>query len=417
MQNESAQHDDPPADDPAPGGLARFIVTAYGPSALSFIGYGAVTPLIVLSALQLGASVSLAAFITGLAGIGTMAGDLPASWVATRLGEKRAIIAACLWDTVWLLVAFTASSLFVLSLAVFCFGLSGSVFGLSRQSFVMEATPTRFRARALSSLGGTQRIGYFIGPLLGSAIIARWNLSAAYGFAAAMSLLAAAVTTALPDLPTKVAARRVSGVRPKLWPVLRQNARMYATLGTGTMTLSLTRAARQAILPLWCESLGMDAPATSLVFALSMGVDMSLFFLGGFIMDRFGRRFVAIPSMIVLGAGLASLALAHQVVTVVIVAIVLGLGNGIGAGTIMTLGADASPDLGRAQFLSGWRLMSDGGGTLGPLAISGLTLVGGLPMATVTLGAFAWAGAAWLNHGITWSLKHRPLTEDEPPAG
>ncbi len=403
-----------PTDDSAAipeGGWPRFLAAAYGPPLLSSIGYGAVTPLIALSALGLGASVPLSALITGLTGIATMVGDLPASWIATRLGEKRAIAAACCWDACWMTVAFMASNVVVLSMAVFCFGLSGSVFGLARQSFITEATPIRLRARALSSLGGTQRIGYFIGPLIGSGIVAMWNLQAAYGFAAIMSLFAAGVTLALPDLPADVAARRRSGHGPTLWSILRKNVRVYLIVGSGVLTLALTRSARQAILPLWCESIGMDASATSLIFAVSMGVDTSLFFLGGFIMDRFGRRFVAVPSMIVLGIGLVGLAFTHHVATVLIMAIILGLGNGIGAGIVMTLGSDASPDVGRAQFLSGWRLMGDAGTTLGPLAISGLTLIGSLAVATVVLGVFAWAASAWLGHGITWSYRQRQTTQ------
>ena len=376
-------------------------MAAYGPPLLSSIGYGAVTPLVALSALQLGASTAMAALITGLTGIATMFGDLPASWIATRLGEKRAIIAACLWDAIWLTVAFSARALPVLSLAVFCFGLSGSVFGLARQTYVTEATPIRLRARALSGLGGTQRIGFFIGPLIASGIIALWNLSAAYGFAAIMSLCAAGVTTFLPDLPADIAARRGNKAdAPKLWSILHDNIGVFARVGTGVLALQLIRQARQVIVPLWCASLGMTESTTSLVVAISMGVDMSLFFFGGLIMDKLGRIWVAVPSMIVLGGGLAALAWTHSIVPVIVVAIVLGLGNGVGSGVVMTLGSDASPDFGRAQFLSGWRLMGDVGATLGPLAISAITALASLAAATVSLGGFAIIGAVWLGTGI-----------------
>jgi len=381
----------------------RFITSAYGPTFLSTIGYGAVTPLVALSALHLGASVALSALITGLTGVGQIVGDLPASWVATRLGEKKAIAVACLWDALWLAIAFLATTLPVLSVAVFAFGLSGSVFGLARQSYITEAIPLKYRARALSSLGGTFRIGGFIGPLIGAGIIAMWNLQAAYGFAAIMSLFAAAVTMALPDLPQEVQNRRASTEGPRLFTVLRAYVRTFATLGVGVMCVGLVRAVRQTVLPLWCESLGMDASHTSLIYAVSMGIDMSLFFLGGFIMDRFGRMWVAVPSMIVLGVGLAGLALAHSVGAVIVVACVLGLGNGIGSGIVMTLGSDASPEVGRAQFLSGWRLLSDTGNAVGPLLLSAITIVSSLAAATVSLGGVAFVGAAWLGYWIRHS--------------
>ena len=381
----------------------RFITSAYGPTFLSTIGYGAVTPLVALSALQLGASVALSALITGLTGVGQIVGDLPASWVATRLGEKKAIAVACLWDALWLGIAFMATSLPVLSVAVFAFGLSGSVFGLARQSYITEAIPLKYRARALSSLGGTFRIGGFIGPLIGAGIIAVWNLQAAYGFAAIMSLFAAGVTMALPDLPQEVQNRRASSEGPHLFTVLRAHVRTFATLGVGVLCVGLVRAVRQTVLPLWCESLGMDPSHTSLIYAVSMGIDMSLFFLGGFIMDRFGRMWVAVPSMIILGIGLAGLALAHSVFAVIVVACVLGLGNGIGSGIVMTLGSDASPEVGRAQFLSGWRLLSDTGNAVGPLLLSAITIVSSLAAATVSLGGVAFVGAAWLGYWIRHS--------------
>ncbi|MDR1077406.1 MAG: MFS transporter [Propionibacteriaceae bacterium] len=382
------------------GGWRRFALSAYGPTGLSSIGHGATAPLIALSALDMGASVELSALITGLAALGQLAGDLPASWVATRLGEKRAIVAACLWDAACLGLAFVATSLPLLCLAVFCFGPAGSVFGLARQSYITEAVPLLFRARALSTLGGVFRIGGFLGPLAGSAVIAAWDLNWAYAFAAGTSLLAAGVTLALPDLPSDVRSRRQQTRPPKLWPVLRQHLRVFVTLGTGTLILTLVRSVRQAILPLWCDSLGLTASATSLVFAVSMGIDMSLFFLGGSIMDRFGRFWVATPSLIVLGLGLAALPLTHHVVGVVVAAGILGLGNGIGSGLIMVLGSDASPTLGRTQFLSGWRLMSDVGNTLGPLAISAIVAVASLAVSGFVLGGVAWLGSAWLGYWV-----------------
>ncbi|MDR0990660.1 MAG: MFS transporter [Propionibacteriaceae bacterium] len=402
----------PTSPEPSPtttgpvGGWGRFTVAAYGPTTLASVGHGAVTPLVALSALDLGASLEMSALVIGLSAIGQLIGDLPASWIATRLGEKRAIIAACLWDAVFLLLAFSATTLPLLCLAVFCFGPAGAVFGLARQNYLTEAVPSYLRARALSTLGGAYRMGVFLGPLAGAAIIGYWNLAAAYAFAAGMSVLAALVTLALPDLPgERVRGQSRIPAEARLWHVLRTHYRVLLTLGTGTTMLALTRAVRQAILPLWCESIGLSPSATSLIYAVSMAVDMSLFFVGGWIMDRFGRLWVALPSMIVLGIGLMSLAAANRPALVIVVAIVLGLGNGVGSGVIMTLGSDASPSIGRPQFLSGWRLMTDAGNTAGPLAISALVaLTTSLAVATVTLGGVACLGAIWLGYGI----RHNP---------
>ena len=81
------------------------------------------------------------------------------------------------------------------------------------------------------------------------------------------------------------------------------------------------------------------------------------------------------------------------------VAALMGLGNGLSAGIVMTLGADASPSIGRAQFLGGWRLCSDLGNAGGPLIISAVSAVATLAVAAYVMGLIALAGSGWL---IKW---------------
>ncbi len=169
-------------------------------------------------------------------------------------------------------------------------------------------------------------------------------------------------------------------------------------------------------MPLWAEAIGLDAATTSLIFGLSAGVDMLLFYPGGAVMDRFGRVWVAVPAMIVLGLGFGLLPLTHSATTLGLVAATMGLGNGISAGVVMTLGADASPADARAQFLAGWRACSDLGNAAGPLVISVVSAVAPLAVAAVTMGLLTWAGSGWL---LKWVpayagpvVRRRP---DDPP--
>jgi hypothetical protein len=80
----------------------------------------------------------------------------------------------------------------------------------------------------------------------------------------------------------------------------------------------------------------------------------------------------------------------------------------------MTLGADASPADGRAQFLGGWRLCADLGRAAGPLALSGLSAIMSLGASAVVLGAGAVVGAGWLRF---WVPRHDPTrVRDRDPA-
>jgi MFS family permease len=365
----------------------QIAVAAYGPTALASIGYGAVIPLVALSA--------TAALITGLLGIGQLLADLPAGWVAERLGEKWSIILACLVDVVMLSSVSFTHSLLHLAIATFVTGITGAVFGLARQTYLTVAVPLQYRARALSSLGGVFRIGGLIGPLIGAAVVAAFGLPKAYLFAASMSLLAAIVTLTLPDLPGETPGENAPQ-SAGMFVVLRQSVGILMTQGVGALVIMLVRSARQAIIPLWCSAHGISPAATSLVYSISMAFDVALFFFGGSLMDKFGRVWVAFPAMIVMGIGMAILPLTHHIGTIIAVACLLGLGNGISSGVVMTLGSDASPAVGRTKFLAGWRLLSDSGNALGPLAIAAVTTFATLGSASVVLGVLAWGGAAWL---------------------
>lgn len=393
----------------------RIAVPAYGPTILVSVGSGAILPLVALSARDLGASVGIAALIVALIGIGQLVGDLPAGALAARIGERRALIAACLLDAAALLGAFLAKSLILLAIAVFVAGLAGAVFSLARQAYLTEAIPIQQRARALSTLGGTSRIGTFIGPFVAALLVTHFGLAAAYGFAAVMSLAAAVLTFLLPDL--NAATRAPVTVRRSVWSVLAEHRRTLATLGTGVLMIAAARATRQSIIPLWAESVGVDAATTSLIFGISAGVDMLLFYPGGAIMDRFGRVWVAVPSMIILGAGFILLPYTHDTLTIGLVAALMGFGNGISSGIVMTLGADASPPDARAQFLGGWRLFADLGNAGGPALITLITAFGPLAAASFGLAGLTLAGSAWV---ARWVPRFAPdrhvlsLSKDAP---
>jgi MFS family permease len=78
----------------------------------------------------------------------------------------------------------------------------------------------------------------------------------------------------------------------------------------------------------------------------------------------------------------------------------MGVGNGLGAGVIMTLGADASPPVGRAQFLGAFRLFADAGSGAGPFMVAAVTAVAGLGPAVLFMGLVGWGAATAMNRWI-----------------
>jgi MFS family permease len=394
--------------------LRPIAVAAYGPTVLSSIGTGAVLPVLALTARDLGASVGTAAVIVSLLGVGMLVGDLPAGALAARFGERRALLAASVAEAVGMTAAGLAPSVMTLAAAVLALGLAGSVFGLARHAYLTDAVAPSLRARALSTLGGVHRVGIFVGPFVGALVLSWWGSIGPYAVGAVAALAAGGLVAVTKDLAVRDAAHRAdraSAVRSRegslsVFRVLRDHRRVLTTLGFGVIAVAATRAARNAIVPLWAEAIGLDATSTSIVFGLSGAADMLLFYPAGWAMDRFGRVYIAVPSMLVLGLGMVLVPFASTFWALVVVATVLGIGNGIGSGILMTLGADASPEVGRAQFLGGWRLMGDIGWASGPALVSAVAVLASLGTASVVMGVVAWAGAVWLK---VWVPRFDPI--------
>jgi len=398
-------------DDAQPFSLRSIAVAAFGPTLLFGIGQGAILPVVALSARELGASVAVAALIVTLIGLGSWFFNLPASLVTLRFGERWSIVGAAVAAGLALAAAATSAlapnGLWLLAVAMTVVGMSGAVFGLARQKYLTEAVPVAFRARALSTLGGVNRIGVFIGPFAGAAAMQFFGISGAYWVGVVAMAAAALLSLTIPDLSTPdVPSGGDGALQPTLRSVAASHAGVFLSLGVGILLLSALRSSRQVVIPLWSDHLGMDATSASLIYGLSGAIDMLVFYPAGKLMDRKGRQWVAIPSTLLMGTALLLIPLTGSFTGLLLAALLIGFGNGISSGLVMTLGADFSPDRGRGQFLGLWRFMADAGSTGGPVLLSGVTALASLGLGISATGILGFAAAAVFAVVIP-RLKHR----------
>jgi len=392
--------------------LRKIALPAFGPSFLFGLGEGAILPVIALTVRQLGGSVALAALMVTLIGIGSLVSNIPASIITTRYGERWAIVGAAVWGALGMVACVLAPALWVFGVGVFMVGMSAAVFGLARQSYLTEAVPFHFRARALSTLGGVMRIGLFVGPFLAAGLIHWMGIGGAYWAGVGSLMVAAVVAMRMPDLPAHAPVNDegadLASVRAPatLLSVGTSHAKIFLTVGIGALLVAAVRASRQAVIPLWAESIGLDAATTSLIYGLAGGIDMLVFYPAGKVMDRKGRVWVAVPSMAIMGVALLLTPFTHGAHTLLMASLLIGFGNGIGSGMIMTLGADYSPVAGRAHFLGLWRLMSDIGSTGGPALLSAVTALVSLAAGIWCTGLTAFAGAIVLWYWIPRATRH-----------
>lgn len=435
-----------------PAALAA-AVQIYAPSTVYAVGLGAMTPAIASAALALGLGAAQAAAVVVLVGLGSLLANTPVSLLAARAGERRTMVLSAALGTLGAGLAWAATAPFtaggvraegvddpvrlaVLLLGVLTVGAAGAGFNLARQSYLAAAVPATHRARAMSTLGGTIRIGVFLGPFLGAGLQALLGLSGAFAAATAMMAAGAALCVRIRELPVPdddgaapttdavpasgpaggpgpergAGGERPARRRPRLADVARARRGVLATAGFGVVAVAAARAARNAVIPLWAAHLGMSPAAASLVFGIAGAADLLLFYPAGRLMDRHGRRAVAVPCLTLLGAGFLAVSLTSEPVWFAAAALLLGVGNGFGAGIVMTLGADYSPPDARPEFLGLWRSMSDAGMLTGPLLVSAVTAVAGLGVGVGVMAAVCVGGAAVFAR----VLPARPGAVDDP---
>lgn len=370
-------------------------------------------PIIALAARDLGASVAFAGFVVALRSLGVLFFDLPAGWIISRYGERAAVGVASGCFVATLLGWVVTDSLAVFAVLAFVQGSGWAVWQLARMAYVSEVVAPEFRGRALSILGGVSRGGWFAGPFVGAGVMHLGGFDALYAVVVALTLGAAGLLFTFSSPDEGRDARGTPHIA--VAAIVRTHRRALLTVGTAAMTIQALRNARIAIVVLWADHIGLSTETASIVFGISLGVELLLVYPGGSIMDRHGRKAVAVPSIVITSIGLALLPLTHELWSMVLVVVLLGIGNGISSGVIMTFGADLAPAAGRAQFLGAWRVLGDIGTAGGPLAVAAVTAVLTLGGAAVVCGAIGLLAATLVQRVVPETMR-RPASSAGAPS-
>lgn len=392
----------------------RFAPMIYGPTLLFAIGEGALIPLFPIIAAQLGADVATAALVASALVVGQLCGNLPAGWAVARIGERLTMAIAGTLSLAGVAGMLVAPHLGVLAASVFLIGFCASAFALARHSFMTTRVPLAFRARSLSLLGGSFRLGMFVGPFISAGLLQLFGTEQAAVWFFGGCLIATVLLVLLGPDPERQPTASIdpeliedsgeavtgsipvverAGVFRTMW----RYRGLLARLGMAAAALSAVRSARQIVLPLWGVSIGLDAQTIALVVGISGAIDFALFYASGQVMDRFGRLWAALPAMLLMGAGFLALSFTHEGTEAsmwfAMFACVIGVGNGLSSGILLTLGADSAPKDDPAPFLGSWRMLTDGGGATAPLLVSAITAAASLSIATGVVGLIGLVGA------------------------
>jgi len=382
----------------------------YVPSFLMAVSQMALLILLPLYALELGHGIVFAAMVVGFRGIGVLLFDVPAGLLVARFGDKPVLLGGLGLILVGNLMLAVVTSPWALVVAAMILGAGFAAWMLGRQSYIVDTCDNNEVGRAIAVMAGLQRAGAFVGPAAGGLMAAYSGYAITFAVGASTAVLAALLVAAFtknPDPKRDIADTSLAG----MLGLIRSHSRTFATAGVAALALQLMRASRQLMVPLFGQAVGLDAVQIGTIYSLSSGIDMSLFYPVGVVVDRWGRKWSMLPSMTLFAIGLALLPWIVGFYSLLGVGLLLGLANGLGTGIVMIIGADiAQQTKHRGQFLGLWRLIGDLGMSTAPIMTSALVGVSSLALASFTVAGIGMAGVL-----VMWALVpetlHRRVTD------
>ena len=156
------------------------------------------------------------------------------------------------------------------------------------------------------------------------------------------------------------------------------------------------------------DVLGLGVDQIGYIVSISVAIDFSLFVVAGWLMDRYGRKFAIVPCFGIQAIGMALVPFAGGFAGLLFAAALIGIGNGLGAGSMMTLGSDLSPDRSRGEFLGVWRLIGDLGHTGAPLVVGVVADILVLSSAIWFIAGTGLAAASIFLFLVPETLKRKP---------
>ncbi len=351
------------------------------------------TPVLPLFAKELGATPEEIGWIVIASTIPGILISFPAGAISDFLGKRRVIGAS-------LVVFATAPFLYLLVseswqlIAVrFYHGFATAIFGTVASAAIAERYPQR-RAAMLSTYSSVTIVGRSVAPFLGGFLISVASFHSVYVACAVSGVIAWLVGSQLPPEERVRAAGTPS--LPQFFAALRVVLASRAILLTSSVEAAqyLVFGAVEAFLALYAASVGIPAWQIGIILGVQLVSVVAIKPFMGTLSDRWGRRTVIVPGLLVGIVSVGLLPLADGFLVLSLLSLLFGIGFATVTSSTSALVADLTQ---RGQYgasLGVLRTIMDVGQTIGPVLTGFLVGTWGYGVAFPALAAVLALSAA-----------------------
>ena len=345
--------------------LRKIIITVYIPAFLTSFCMGMLAPTIPAKVDLIGGTAFIIGLAVGAQGLGEAFFSIPTGLLINKFGNKKIMLIGM----AGLSISGSLSGLFqnnlALYFALFSLGVFYGFFSLSRHSFMTQIVPSEYRGKAFSRFGGINRIGWFFGPVIGGFTAGSIGIDKPFYIISVVALF----TTILIFFSTEPTNEKLIQSNETKPPTFKEtildNKKSFTIGGSGHFIMQFLRQCRHVLIPIWAFSIGLGVEELGLIQSISAAIDMTLFYPVGLIMDKYGRKWTSVPSIILLSLGFIFMTYVDSFNGLMLVGLLLGFANGLGSGAMLTLGSDLSPKNQPGSFLGIWRLFGWSGNSAG----------------------------------------------------
>ena len=345
--------------------LRKIIIAVYIPAFLTSFCMGMLAPTIPAKVDLIGGTAFIIGLAVGAQGLGEAFFSIPTGLLINKFGNKKIMLIGM----AGLSISGSLSGLFqnnlALYFALFSLGTFYGFFSLSRHSFMTQIVPSEYRGKAFSRFGGINRIGWFFGPVIGGFTAGSIGIDIPFYIISIVALFTTILIffTTEPTNENLIQSNEIKS--PTFKETILENKKSFTIGGSGHFIMQFLRQCRHVLIPIWAFSIGLGVEELGLIQSISAAIDMTLFYPVGLIMDKYGRKWTSVPSIILLSLGFIFMTYVDSFNGLMLVGLLLGFANGLGSGAMLTLGSDLSPKNQPGSFLGIWRLFGWSGNSAG----------------------------------------------------
>jgi MFS family permease len=311
-----------------------------------------------------------------------MFSEFPIGVLSDRIGPKMPLIGGRILAIIGAFICYQTKSIWPLIFARVIWGMGDASFFCIGMSYVSRLFSSERRGRALGFFQAVELVGSFVGQTAGGFVAAAYGPRTNFLICSALGVVALLLVTFIkgikePSIPGESAPSLIPS-KDEMLVVLNQTVITACAINLGCMVIN--NGLLGTVLPIYAtEELFIPLDRYALLVSSSTVGSVAGNLLGGFLSDKMGRKRMLSGGLVTGLISVIGLTQFTEFYPLIAVMFLKGIFWGIVYGVIPAFIADAVPDYVRGKAIGTFRTFMDMGGLIGPIIMSSIVELSGVP--------------------------------------